>query len=269
MAGELAYDPVTGQLVYSPATGQLALNCEVPVVYYKLTPCLKISGNNCTYCTGSTPYKVTIIVSGITVNDGCCDNGDNSSQKISSYSDPNGTFVLTQNGGDNCQWDYTDTDKDAVRNIFFYNGSCSGSPDYQENYTEYRYILTRTTAFEWRLYIRPFDPITPEQLELFYGESSVDYDCTNTSSISNNQTSSDPCDEDGYGGTVQIIPGDNDTCPGGAAIYTDTDLSAHVGKIIKVTADGVCYAVTQDGDHSDGAIGAHTEYDDCDTCCDA
>jgi hypothetical protein len=53
MAGELTYKPSSGQLVYAPSTGQLALNCAPPC-------------DTCPVCTGATPCKLRITLSGVT-----------------------------------------------------------------------------------------------------------------------------------------------------------------------------------------------------------
>lgn len=68
-----------------------------------------------------------------------------------------------------------------------------------------------------------------------------------------------------------ITGGWNVRCPGGGALYTDTDLSAYVGRVISVNMGGqeVCFTVTAyTGAHdSDGAIIVEDDYDNCEDCC--
>jgi len=55
-------------------------------------------------------------------------------------------------------------------------------------------------------------------------------------------------------------------CDGGDVIYTDTDLEAYVGSTVKI--GGECYTVTRETGLPVVSVGAATEYDDCEECCD-
>jgi hypothetical protein len=63
--------------------------------------------------------------------------------------------------------------------------------------------------------------------------------------------------------------GTGQACNSQEAIYTDTDLSAYVGKVILRSADQKCYTVSVDteGHQSGGSVGVGGSYDTCGDCC--
>jgi len=80
----------------------------------------------------------------------------------------------------------------------------------------------------------------------------------------------DPLRIRAYGGTCTVTWTPLEPrCPGGSVIYTDTDLSGCVGKVIELN-DNVCYevAVNETSNPTDGEIIAVDSFDDCSDACD-
>lgn len=69
-------------------------------------------------------------------------------------------------------------------------------------------------------------------------------------------------------GSITISVPEGQRCPGsGIPIYTSTDLSDHVGKVVEI--DGVCYSVSlnKSDEPSDGDVVIDQACEDCDDCC--
>jgi len=85
------------------------------------------------------------------------------------------------------------------------------------------------------------------------------------------------CDYGGFAGvrgSVMAFPGDSLTpdnpCPGGAPIYTSTDLSAYVGRVVHIAEDpDVCYQVAENTDEvePDTEVTVTKVCDTCVDCC--
>ena len=255
LAADLAYDPVTGQLVYSPATGHLALDCTGGYAAYKLTPCIE-AGTGCEFCPDTPPKYFAVQFVGV---QGCC-------VSVTKYRDLSGWVLLTQVGDDACRW------RGAVEIVSdTYEGAgCTGAV-VSTGSTPVDVELTRVSATSWTLWV----PITGG----FIGSLTVASDsaCMLAASMSipNSRTA---CGFDGtvdvtfINGAGEVYAGDRITagvrCPGGAVIYTDTDLAASVGKSVLLD-DGVCYsvAVNMDEEVSMGGVTVVESYDTCALCC--
>jgi len=262
MSGELAYAPASGSLVYSPATGELALNCGGNAAY-KLTPCIE-AGSDCGYCPASTPKWFSAHFVDLL---GCCITVTRGNIRFRDVADV--WVLLEQDGANACLWvGSVDLTVDQ-----YSTSACTGDPIGTYVVT-CPVKLTRTSTTHYTLYITDND----DGINAFIGSLDVaeETDCTDSLTFPDSQTTCYPPFQVGfYGGSGTVYAGDRITaavrCPGGAAIYTDTDLAAYVGKSITIAEDAtpICYAVTANTDPevSDGAVTVVDSYDTCALCC--
>ena len=275
MAGELGYYPTgpnAGKLIYSPNStpaGKLARTCGG--LYYKLTPCIEFAASSCAYCSDGTPKYLTVILSNI-VNDTttCWTVGGPSELKHVTLSNVNATYLLDQVA--TCQWQYHAVSSGGHAQLREPSGgTCTGAlvSDAYETATEINVWKQVTAGHRWNIesHWEGMDPYGGIFTNQFYNNEPR---CLTPVTIVRTDASS--AEYPTSGGTIEIWPGDiygGGRCPGGSAIYTDTDLSAYVGKAVTITADSppVCYFVSQEGDHSDGGVTVATSFDTCALCC--
>lgn len=228
--------------------------------FRQFTPCIE-AGDDCSKCHTETPKYVTVVIAGVSLC-GCMNcAGLGSSMKVEGTID--GTYVLPQSASDPCKW-YKDFGSALGITETHYNGyNCTGGIA-AGPFSSVTMSWTRSSGYfvvwtPWTKLVNvPYAVTVRECLDTVFLDHSTAY-----------------CQCSGYRfgerGSVTIYPGDlygGGRCPGGSPIYTDTDLSAHVGKVVEIAA--VCYRVQNnpDGDESDGAVTVTQVCDDCPDCCD-
>lgn len=244
----LKYSSSTGHLLRNASSGHLVNDCGY--ADYKLVPCYEISGTTCSRCNaGTTPDDITAIISGISA--GQCIVGAGASSKRTSGS-PNGSCLVRDMGA--CIWDNGTFGTFSWEH--WHNETCTGEP-VDSGESDFAVMVFRLgTPDRW------YCTIVSWLEELFAGGTEVTAgSCALRGLVLNNDLGS---------GTVTLYAGDTEgggRCPGGSAIYTDTDLSANVGKVVEI--GGVCYAVYDNSDPyaSDGAVTVTQSCDDCSDCC--
>jgi len=256
---------------------------------YKVTPCYEPAPTPCVLCPNTlTPKWITVELEGIVVPVGtCCDRSNvfnTWSSKITACDEVNGTYVVPfQLGSPYCEWELT-TSKQITRSIWG-NATCSGpaagtATDDIHLYLAY-YHASGVPRFDFRVMSLGVG------INLFQGRlsgRSID-ECPTLPAFTNTATAA--CGAgvfgfaDGYDGTATLIPGDvygpNLRCPGGDPIYTNTDLSSVLGKVIVMEEDdgegGVqetCWQVelNDTANRNQGWISWTECCDTCANCCD-
>lgn len=183
-------------------------------------------------------------------------------------------------GGNICYWRNSDVGTLVVRR-FDSDSDCEG--DYEETTHTIKAWLYLTGTLGSNPYFRfKLSTVDDAHDVFFHYDSDVYPDCDEIKEYDNDRY----C---GYGSTkgltydgrARLTPGDifndNIRCPGGGAIWTDTNLKWYVdnNKRIEVADDispfqKVCYRVEVDtsGHASDRAVTVSKYFDDCPDCCD-
>jgi len=265
----LTKDSATGHLLKT-LDGHLAVGCYNAA--YKLTPCIEYMSGDCYFCypDGITPRFLTVTFADIEV-DGCLDKPLVSTSRLP-VGDPNQTFVLENQGIDPCVWWYVEESSPTWYVNRYGNTVCSGDP-----YTvadRFGVFVRKDTATRWLVGMCASLQNLTEEFCWFSDSTGIvgpPYDCA-TPFTRDNPTVAWSWQNVGKNGTATIIPGlaPGNPCPGGAPLYTDTDLSAYVGKVIHIEEDpDVCYqvAVNEDAEPPDTAVTVTKVCDDCADCC--
>ncbi len=247
---------------------------------WKLTPCLEPAPSACLHCS-VTPEYYTVTFAGITICNKCywVDSIPvNRYFKVISPSSFSGTFVLPNRHLDIfCSWQQTTTGTFIAWE--FYGGiNCtggiisSGSSEVfataQKGPDGIRVFLTIETAI-------PGGGGTTVTMNIYRGtESGAGNDCLSDRTINNDFSACatggpNPNFAGGHSGTAIVVAGDvggGGACPGGAVIYTNTDLASFEDDAVTLD-DGVCYLV-EANDTNNGTDGDVTVVNHCDNCAD-
>ncbi len=265
--------------------------CGRDPTIYRLTPCVEAHPNDpcATNCPEGAPRFLTVVTS----HGGQCGCIDPSHPRIApvliNNASISSTFILTNNGS-GCTW--TNPDVGSV-DLDYYgqDPDCSDDPTLE--------CGTATLSASLRIGSDGDGGLEAEltiaagnfycsftQAAYIYKETKSVDDCWDWPKTFNARAS---CDTDPRwfsnlyyawnNATATIYAGDNEDtstpCPGGSPIYTDTDLSAYVGKVVLLEEgdQDVCYTVEIAGSESDGPVTVNSSYlvcnDEEDGCCDA
>ena len=251
--------------------------CPSVATIYKLTPCVE-AGPTCSGCTQTPPKFYTLEFTGIGANTDCIpdvDIGDLFSRKIVSSGTLNPTVVCEFTGETvtgTCRWNGTfGTPSGWVNYSYSPERDCTGpkSTNTGISVTVQIVIFFEVPFDSVRLaYFYDTDGLT--RVEIFKSDSVVPSNACVTTYSASNGTDQDPLFYSG--GSCLATPGDifgSSRCPGGAAIFTDTNLSANVGGVVELN-DGVCYQVSEDTEDnvSDGGVTVVQSCNNCPNCCD-
>jgi len=229
---------------------------------YKLIPCYEVN-TECTWprCPAGTPLFLTVTFSNVSI---CteCQGASETSWKASGVL--NDSYVLEWAGQwDNECWWIAPEKPGPIVTRYGDETDCTGDSTSSETVD---IAVRRKDADVSEVWASSNDP----EAALF--EGSYTDACDEVGHATNIY---DECTINafGIGGTATIVPGDvedqNSRCPGGDPIYTDTDLSSCVGKVVELD-DGVCYTVeaNEDEDVSQGDVTVVDAFANCSDACD-
>ena len=277
----LQYDPVTKHLVHNRPAGakHLVHTCEALAAAYRLDPCID-TVSTCNKCEDDlTPAFLTVTVDGVTPNVGNCRGNEApdppvSFKLISIACAVNGQFVLPRTGG--CSWSKT-VACNWEKHVWL-NRTCAGATDFEWTYSEIIYRAVKESNTQWLVAIDGQSQGSGPQgpLLLFESRVTVPYqECLGNVSFENDQADNASVNIDARDGTWSQVAGDIVTpavrCPGGESYYTNTDLSAYLGKRVLISEDpDICYAVNANSDQemADGEATVTNCWTTCAKCCD-
>jgi len=273
----LAKSTTSGRLLKHPTSGHLILNTPAA---YKLTPCVELVAD-CICCTANTTPKYwTVYPADIEIDTGCR-SGTGCSRNCS-YLNLEAAYVVEHVDG--CTWELWDTSPDTDLVSYPATTDCTGtSYNAPRLWVRFRCYQVDEEApagpyyYALAIKIYTYDGETQKDDFGIYAELTADQfddaiDCTAYTHTHDNDSTAWNYTWIGKNGSAIVVPGDRITpgvrCPGGNPIYTDTDLSAAVGKVVELD-DGVCYKVENNPDciANQGAVTVVQTCDDCPDCC--
>ncbi len=269
----LQYDPVTKHLVHNRPAGakHLVHTCEALAAAYRLDPCVDVV-STCAFCPANeTPEFLTMTLTDAVTCINCIDNGANGFDNFNISL--NGSYVLPRVG--NCSWENTSFgswsyDKWTGRDCTGDMTSLSGT---------WRVKLFRREFMQWVLNDMSSVPAFT-RLNMVFPSQIGDASCDNIPEFTSQRncekrpftTDLTPIE---FGMKVNFEAGDRITpnvrCPGGESYYTNTDLSAVLGKRVEIAEDpDICYVVNANSDQelADGAATVTNCWTTCPKCCD-
>ena len=250
---------------------------------YKLIPCYEET-EDCYACAeGTTPAWITVVISGIHLVSECLN-----MEGVYCYPTSINGVGMAINATFVCAFDnicFGQLDPGSLHYTYWSSPDCSPGEGEAHEANSSTIILRylEDGSYKWFVEVDAnWGGIWGDYFHVFYGivegqpeschiqgvtipnELSIGVDCTGTA------IESHPHWYVASGGTAALWAGDIEgegRCPGGASIYTNTDLSAYVGKIVEI--GNVCYAVYENPDPnpSDGAVNVTNSYDYCEDCC--
>lgn len=270
----------SGHLMKVRTSGHLSKGCISPLAAYKLLPCYKAVSGSCSQCDTPLPKYMTATVTGVDSSmclNTCIPHPTLSfSGKLLNGSTIDGTYVIPHDESPNdCIWGGDPVNGLEISDRWDTNTTCSGSRTFHTN-RGWRVNITRSgqSLFPpfpagdfWRIRVTGFVGT------VFRGQAdAIEGNCAPRGVVITNIVT---CPWEfgigvANGGIITIWGGDiagGGSCPGGSPIYTNTDLSSSVGKV--VTIGGVCYAVADNTDPeiSDGDVTVTATNDNCAACC--
>jgi len=263
MVDDLAFDPATDDLVFSPDTDDLALNCH-PWAKYKLTPCYKTI---CThFCVPAAAEYYAVAISGVMG----CDCRGGLIGRVKTLPQVGECYFFIKNihdGSDYCLWDI---DSASCTNVFPYKTYSDAACEHETAslFATIANCYLQRTHGAWDLEV----VAASGNIRPFHGhiDTSSTGGCDGVLTFNNTVDCNWSAGVNWIQGQAILIPGSGiGRCPGGSAIYTNTDLSAYVNPSKAVLIAGVCYlvSVNTDAHLPDGDVTVTASYNTCPLCC--